>query len=81
MMFEVLLEMIVYFFVEIIFQGIILGIFRGAKLVGLLTLKLITLNNKSINDLKEKYKDSSKPYFIGFGLIIGIIYLITKVVN
>ena len=80
-MFEIILEMIVYFFVEIIFQGIILGIFRGIKLIGLLALKVITLSDKPIVELKEKYEDSSKPYFLGFGIIIGIIYLIIKTVN
>ncbi len=80
-MIEILLEMIAYFFVEIIFQGIILGIFRGIRLVGLFALKLITFDNESLNDLKERYKGSSKPHFLGFGLIISLIYLIVKIIN
>ena len=80
-MFEAILELIVYIFVEIIFEGIILGFFRGVKISGLIALKLITLNDKSINEVEERYKDSSKPYFLGFGITIGIIYLITKIVN
>lgn len=38
-MIEVILEIIVYIFVEVIFQGIILRIFRGIKILGLLVLK------------------------------------------
>lgn len=80
-MIEIILEMIAYIFVEIIFQGIILRIFRGIKLSGLLLLKLITLSDRPIKELREKYKDSSKPYFLGFGLTIGIIYFTAKLIN
>ena len=80
-MFGIILEIIVSFFVEVIFQGILLRILRGAKLVGLYILKLIILSNKNLYELKEKYKDSSKPYVLGFIVIIGLIYLLKNIVN
>lgn len=75
-MIEAIVELIIYFFVEVIFQGIILGIVKGVKVIGLITLKLITLSKESNEELNDKYKGSSKPYFIGFGILIGSIYLI-----
>ncbi len=78
---EFILEMIGQFIVEIIFEIIILGFFRCIKIFGLVMLKFLTLSDKSIIELKEKYKDSSKPYLLGFGFIFGIIYLIIKMVN
>ncbi len=77
-MIEIIIEMITYIFVEIIFQKFILGFFRVIQLIGLLLLKLITLNNKPIDKLKEKYEDSSKPYLLGFGFVIGIVYIIVN---
>ncbi len=54
----------------------ILGFFKAVKFIGIFILKLVTLSNKSIEELKVKYADSSKPYFLGFGFIIGMVYLI-----
>ncbi len=58
-----------------------LKLFRGIKLIGLFGLKVIALSGKPIDELKEKYDDSSKPYFLGFGLATGMIYLIIKATN
>jgi hypothetical protein len=80
-MIEIIVEFIVSFFVEVIFQGIVLGIFRGVKLIGLIVLKLLTLSKNSIEELKEKYKDSSKPYFVGIGASIGMVYMIIELIN
>ena len=80
-MIEIIIQFFVYIFVEIVFEGIILGIIRGVKWIGLICLKLITLNKGSIEDLKLKYKDSSKPYFIGFGILIGVIFMVIKGIN
>lgn len=80
-MLEVILEGIVFFFVEILFQGLIMQLFKAIKLVGLLALKMITLSDEPIKELKEKYKDSNKPYYIGFGIAIGVIYLIIRSIN
>lgn len=60
-----------------IMGGLITNIFNGIHLLGLLALKLITFSGKSIDELKEKYKDSSKPYFLGVGICIGIIHLLS----
>jgi len=49
----------------------------GTKL-GVGTLWALSFNNDSFNEYKEKYKGSSTPYFIGFGLLIGVVYLILK---
>ena len=80
-MIEVIFEMLIYIFVDVIFGGIILGIFKGVHSIGLIVLKLITFSNKSIQELKEKYKDSSKPYFLGFLIAIGTIYLLIKLIT
>ncbi len=78
-MMEIILEAIAYFFVEIIFQGIIMRVIRGIKSIGIIILKLVTLSKESVEELKVKYKDSSKPYFIGCGATIGIIYLLLQI--
>lgn len=76
-MLEFIGEIIISFFVEVIFKGIIIRILTLIYLFGILFLKLLTFSRKPIADLKEKYKDSSKPYFIGFSFLFGIVYLIT----
>lgn len=73
---EIIFEAIVYFFVEILFKTILIGAFRGVKLIGLVVMKAIMLSRKPIGELEEKHKDSSKPYFLGFAVTFGIIYLI-----
>ena len=80
-MIEFFLEIIIYFFVEIIFHGIILGAFELVRLIGLAFLKLITFSSKPIQELKTKYDDSSKPYFFGLGITSTWIYLIIKLTN
>lgn len=77
-MIEIIIEGILHLFVEIIFQGIILGFLKMIKLLGILILKLITLSSLPISELRKKYKDSALPYFLGFGLIIGTSILIIK---
>ena len=76
-----MIEVIFELFVEIVFQGIILGFFRVVKGIGLFVLKLMTSSNKSLPELKEKYKNSSLPYFLGFGVTFRIIYLLVMVVS
>ena len=78
---EVILEFVIYVFVEIIFYGIIWRIIKMVKLSGIITLKLLTLSNKSIGELKIKYANSSKPWFFEFGIFATTIYLIGKVIN
>lgn len=78
---QIILEAIAYFVVEVIFGGFILGIFKVMKLIGLMVLKVIRLSNQSIEELREVYKDSSLPYFLGFGLSSGIIYLLIKLTS
>lgn len=73
---EVILEFLAYIFVEILFQGVILGIFKIIYWTGVLVMKLITFNKQPFADLIEKYKDSAMPYFLGITLWGGFIYLI-----
>lgn len=74
-------EFIAELFIESIFGKIIRRIFCLIKLIGFFALKLITFSSLSITDIKVKYKDSSKPYFLGFGITISLIYLIATILN
>ena len=78
---QVIFEAIAHFVVEVVFQGFILGIFKVMRVIGLMVLKIIRLSDQSIKGLKEVYKDSSLPYFLRFGLSIGVIYLLIEVTN
>jgi len=73
-MFEMIFRFIFFMLEEVLIEGI----FAIARYIGLLSLKLITLSSKPIEQLNRYYKDSSKPYFLGFGIIAGIIYLIAQ---
>lgn len=73
------------FIVEVIFKGLIEGVFGKLikaffsffRKLGVLILKVITLNKTSFEKLdKEYYKDSSKPYLIVFFLVIGVLFLL-----
>ena len=75
-MLETLLHALTYFFIEILFQGILLRAFKGVRLTGLYMLKWATFSSAHINELKQKYKDSSLPYFLGFAVWIGLALLI-----
>jgi len=71
---EAILEFFVNLLGDLIFDNLLLPIFKLAQTIGLIITKLVTFSNLSIKELREKYNDSSKPYFLGFGLIGGIIY-------
>ena len=62
-------ELIVRFFVEIIFEQILRNIFYGVLgfvlLVGLCVIKLLTMDGRRVGVLKRTYDYSSKPYFAG----------------
>lgn len=75
-MLGLIFELIGKFFIEILFEGVILKMFKSVYWLGVVILKLVTFRSKPIKELKEKYKDSSKPYFIGFGIVLGIIYVL-----
>jgi len=76
-MVEFIFELIAQFLTEVVFHGF----FKGIKLSGILVLKVITLSDKPIGELKEKYAHSSKPYFLGFGITIGAICLLIRAIN
>lgn len=69
-------EIISYIFVELIYQEIVLRLFKGIKYLGIILLKLLTLSKRPIAELVIVYENSSKPYFLGFGFVSGVIYLI-----
>ena len=73
---NLIIEFITYIVVEIIFQNVILRLLKGLKWVGLMLLRSITLSQDSLDALNEKYKDSATPYFVGFAIVIGLVYLI-----
>lgn len=75
-MLELIARFFAYLFGGEIAQGIFGAIFKGVYWIGLISLKLITFSKASTQELKVKYKDSSKPYFLGFGFVIGIFLLI-----
>lgn len=80
-MLEIIIEAIVYIFLEILFKGVILGIGRTIKSIGIFGLKLILLSKKPFSELKEEYKQSYTPYFLGFPLTIGFIYLLVAIIS
>lgn len=65
-------EIIAHIFIEILLGGI----FKLVHWIGLIGLKLITISTDSMEELGVKYKDSSIPYFLGFGILIGILCLV-----
>ena len=81
---EVILEFIGKFFVQILGESIIgkiLGkvfgaLFYGMWWMGVVSLKWIAFSKSSIEELKIKYKDSSKPYFMGFGILMALFFMI-----
>ena len=73
---EIILEFIAYFFIEIVFEKVILGFFRLIKKLGIWVIKIVLFSQTPIEHFQEKYKDYSIPYFIGFSIIGVIFYLI-----
>ena len=71
-----IIEIITSIFLESIFGRIIFKLIRVIKLGGFFVLRLIIINTRSMEEVKEKYTDSSLPYFLGFGMAFGIIYLL-----
>ena len=70
--------MIVFEFIfELIMEYLVCQLIRG---LGLLGLKMITFSDLSFHFLSEKYKNSSKPYFMGFAILVIIIFLLIQVI-
>jgi len=78
-MIKTILLGIIYFYEHIILGKILVRTFKLIHLFGLWILKITTFNKKPISEIKTKYKDSSKPYFFGFGIVIISIYAIIKI--
>jgi len=65
--------------IEIIFKGLVTGLFAGAKRIGLFFLKAINSNINSEEGAKEKYENSITPYIIGFSIYFILFCLIIYV--
>lgn len=63
-------------FIEFFIQGLLAFLLYCVELLGFWLLKIITFSYLPITELKIKYKDSAKPYFAGFGFLLGIGYLL-----
>ena len=70
---------LVYFFAEIVVGIFILGAFRLIKIVGILALRVLTLDGRPFSELKEKYAESAKPYWVGFVLILGLVFFVAEI--
>ncbi|MBL7782557.1 MAG: hypothetical protein JNM22_15125 [Saprospiraceae bacterium] len=77
-MLQLTAEFIIYFFVDILFEGILLRIWRGVRQSGFLILSLLT--GISLEAAHERFKDSSKPYFLGMGLWAGVAHLLFSLI-
>lgn len=75
-MFHLAAEFIISFFVDILFEGILLRIWSGVRQTGFLMLSLLT--GISLEAAHERFKDSSKPYFLGVGIWMAFIYLLIQ---
>lgn len=71
-------ELIAQFFVEILFGKIILNIFRYVHLLGVFLYKIVTFSRKDVKALNLELKDSSKPLFLGWVVVIILLVLIGK---
>jgi len=65
-----MLEFIGEFLVQLFTEGIITGLMKLIKLIGLIIYKLITFNKKSIPELWKAYEESPEPYSWGCLFII-----------
>lgn len=54
------------------------GFFYLLNTIGILLIKIFTLSRKPIPVLRAQYKDSSKPWFLGFGLMGAMIFFLGK---
>lgn len=73
----IILEFIGEVIITLIFEGIILNLLKLIRKLGVLVLQLITFSKSSFKELDQNYyKDAIEPYFIGFGIIIGLGYLL-----
>ena len=68
---------------EVIIEGLLGKLFRVFfnffRKIGVLILKLITLNGMPFEELdKEYYKDSAMPYLTTFFTILGIVYFLIQ---
>ena len=73
-------KFIIEVFIQVIIEGVIGNFFKVFfslfRKLGVLILKVITVNRTSFKKLDEEYyKDSVKQHLVTFVTIIGIVYL------
>lgn len=59
-----------------IFGFLMLSVFKLAYNIGVYILKLLTFSKMPFSEAREAWKDHSRPYFIGFAVLILVGYLI-----
>ena len=69
---EILSTIFGVIFGELIKNSLLGWLFYIPYMTGVIILKVLTWNSRPIKMLKHEYKDSSKPWFLGFGAWIGI---------
>jgi len=74
---QFIIEVILSFFAENIGGKILSSFFAAVYRFGIIGLKIVTLSGKSIEELDKEYKDSSKPYFMSFFVIVGFLFLLS----
>ncbi len=80
-MIEAIIKTITYFFVEVIFEKLIVNLFRLINLIGLFVMKCVTVSTLSISQLRSHCKDTAIPYFIGLGILLGITLLLIRIIQ
>jgi len=48
---------------------------------GVLQIKVFSFSRRPFRDISNKYKDSSIPWFLGFGLLFFLCYLLKFIVS
>jgi len=59
-----------------LFRNLIIGFFKLVRMLGIAILQGLYFYKHPYKEMSIKFKDSSIPYFLGFGLITGFIALI-----
>lgn len=72
-----ILEFILTIIMESIFGKIIIYFFKLVQKIGFYAVKFISFSSQPIEHFTKKYKDSSIPWFLGFGIVAFISYLLS----
>ena len=76
---ELILEIIIIIFVEILFNVVLKSILKGIKYVGVLIMRIFARHPKVSQPVKER-KYSPLPYLVGLVFITGLVFLVIKLI-